>query len=168
VTPLWRKGHRHKRCVLNRLQWRSSKNRHKFMTYTRFVTKFMTLYFFISASNNVTICTAICCHMANGDDVAKALWQTFVIDLITWQATWQMTWQIFCDKEFHHKLGYDGRWRGNEFVTNIFIIKYVDVASDVVKHLWHTIVISSNTSYEFISSGNITHHIFVQHKYFIP
>jgi hypothetical protein len=43
------------------------------MTYTSFVTKSMTLYFVISASKNITICTATRCLMANGDDVAKAL-----------------------------------------------------------------------------------------------
>jgi hypothetical protein len=57
--------------------------------------------------------------------------KTFVIDLIMWQATWE----ICCDKEFCLKLVYDGCWRGNAFVTNIFIIKCDDVASDVAKHL---------------------------------
>jgi hypothetical protein len=74
--------------------------------------------------------------MANGDDVAKTfMTKTFVIDLITWQATWQMTWQICFDKDFRHKLRYDGRLRDNAFVMNIFIIQYDDVASDVAKHL---------------------------------
>jgi hypothetical protein len=31
----------------------------------------MTLYFVISAFENVTIRTAVHCHMANGDDVAS-------------------------------------------------------------------------------------------------
>jgi predicted HAD superfamily hydrolase len=39
------------------------------MTYTSFVTKSMTLYFVISALENVTIRTDMHCHVANGDDV---------------------------------------------------------------------------------------------------
>jgi hypothetical protein len=40
------------------------------MTHIKFVTKSITLYFVISHSENVTICTDMHCHMANGDDVA--------------------------------------------------------------------------------------------------
>jgi predicted HAD superfamily hydrolase len=40
------------------------------MTHIKFVTKSMTLYFVISASENITIRTAMHCHMASGDDVA--------------------------------------------------------------------------------------------------
>jgi hypothetical protein len=40
------------------------------MTHTIFVTKSMTFYFVISASENVTIRIAMHCHMANRNDVA--------------------------------------------------------------------------------------------------
>jgi hypothetical protein len=39
------------------------------MTYIKFVTKSMMLYFIISTSENVTIHTTMHCHMANSDDV---------------------------------------------------------------------------------------------------
>jgi predicted HAD superfamily hydrolase len=42
-----------------------------FVTHTRFITKSMTLYFIISAFENVTIRTVVHCHIANGDDVVS-------------------------------------------------------------------------------------------------
>jgi hypothetical protein len=55
---------------------------------------------------------------------------------------WQVTWQIIYDKNichrfnhaaddmanFRHKIEGGGRFRGDAFVTNIFIIKYDDMA----------------------------------------
>jgi hypothetical protein len=39
------------------------------MTHIKFVTTSMTLYCVINVSKNVTIRSAMHCHVANGDDV---------------------------------------------------------------------------------------------------
>jgi hypothetical protein len=96
--------------------------------------------------------------------------KTFVIDLIIWQAMWQMTLQKYCDETFRHDLEGASCWRGNTFVTNIFRIKYDDVAGDVAKHLWQIQSSSEGKHYMNLYRHAILHNttkISYKHKYFV-
>lgn len=73
-------------------------------------------------------------HVAK--DEANLLWRRVSSQIGRW---WPLTWQCVYDKYFHHKMWWRGKWCGEPFMTD-------------------TIVIRRNTTYEFISSCNITHY----------
>jgi hypothetical protein len=136
VTSLWRKLHRHRRCVLNGVLWRITEKRHNSL-WRKLQTSLILWHSNLSLimSKYVTIHVVVPCHVA--DYVARwhgswrGMWCgknvvtiSFVTDVMTWHATWQMMWQNDATKIFVININEVAiyLWR------NFFITKYDDVA----------------------------------------